>query len=192
MAVGHRSRDDDRDIVIIDAVWETRPPFPAVDVVKGYADALKQWGISSVMGDDYSGGILPNMFAKHGIAYLSCPLTASQLYLHALPAWTSRMIVMCDASRAVDQLVNLRRKVGQAGQESVVHLGNSHDDIANAISGLIYREETRIRRARPQCTSRREHSASSPLESRYQFRLTARCCQRSGSSPALPSTGCVQ
>jgi hypothetical protein len=44
-----------------------------------------------------------------------------------------------DASRAVDQLVNLRRKVGQAGQESVVHLGNSHDDIANAISGLIYR-----------------------------------------------------
>jgi hypothetical protein len=139
MAVGHRSRDSDRDIVVIDAVWETRPPFPAVDVVKGYADALKQWGISSVMGDDYSGGILPSMFAKHGIAYFSCPLTASQLYLHALPAWTSRMVVMCDASRAVDQLVNLRRKVGQAGQESVVHLGNSHDDIANAISGLIYR-----------------------------------------------------
>jgi hypothetical protein len=32
-----------------------------------------------------------------------------------------------------------RRKVGQAGQESVVHLGNSHDDLANAVSGLIYR-----------------------------------------------------
>jgi hypothetical protein len=49
------------------------------------------------------------------------------------------MVVMCDVSRAVDQLVNLRRKVGQAGQESVVHLGNSHDDLANVVSGLIYR-----------------------------------------------------
>jgi hypothetical protein len=49
------------------------------------------------------------------------------------------MVRMCDVSRVVDQLVGLRRKVGQAGQESVVHLGNSHDDLANVVSGLIYR-----------------------------------------------------
>jgi hypothetical protein len=139
MAIGHRSRDGDRDIILIAAIYEARPPFNPLDVVKGHADALKSWGITEVMGDDYGGGILPSMFAKHGIAYQSCPLTASQLYLHALPAWTSSMVVMCDVSRAVDQLVNLRRKVGQAGQESVVHLGNSHDDLANAVSGLIYR-----------------------------------------------------
>ena len=113
--------------------------MPAVDVVKGYAEALKFWGLSEVMGDDYGGGIVPSMFAKHGIRYQSCPLTASQLYLHCMPAWTSAMVRMCDVSRAVDQLVNLRRKVGQAGQESVVHLGNSHDDLANVVSGLIYR-----------------------------------------------------
>jgi hypothetical protein len=139
MGIGHRARDDDHDVLLIDALYEARPPFSAVDVVKGHAEALKQWGLAEVMGDDYGGGMVASMFAKLGIRYQSCPLTASQLYLHALPAWTSSMVVMCDVSRAVDQLVNLRRKVGQAGQESVVHLGNSHDDLANAVSGLIYR-----------------------------------------------------
>jgi hypothetical protein len=139
MGIGHRARDDDHDVLLIDALYEARPPFSAVDVVKGHAEALKQWNLTSVMGDDYGGGMVASVFAKLGIQYQSCPLTASQLYLHALPAWTSSMVVMCDVSRAVDQLVNLRRKVGQAGQESVVHLGNSHDDLANAVSGLIYR-----------------------------------------------------
>jgi hypothetical protein len=139
MGIGHRSRDADRDVLLIDALWEARPPFSAIDVVKGHADALKQWGLTEIMGDDYGGGMVASMFAKQGIRYQSCPLTASQLYLHALPAWTSRMVVMCDVSRAGDQLVNLRRKVGQAGQESVVHLGKSHDDLANVVSGLIYR-----------------------------------------------------
>jgi hypothetical protein len=139
MAIGHRRRDDDQDMLIVDALWEARPPFPAIDVVKGFADALKQWGLTEVMGDDYSGGIVASMFAKQGIRYQSCPLTASQLYLHALPSWTSKMVLLCDCQRAVDQLCTLRRKVGQAGAESVVHLGNQHDDLANSISGVLYR-----------------------------------------------------
>jgi hypothetical protein len=118
MGIGHRSRDDDHDVLLIDALWEARPPFSAVDVVKGYADALKQWGLAEVMGDDYGGGIVASIFAKLGIRFLSCPLTASQLYLHALPAWTSSMVVMCDVSRAADLLCNLRRKVGQAKARS--------------------------------------------------------------------------
>jgi hypothetical protein len=139
MGIGHRSRDGDADVLLIDALWEAVPPFNPLDVVKGHADALKYWRCDTVMGDDYGGGMVASMFAKHGIHYQSCPLTAPQLYLHALPAWTSKMVVMCDVSRAVDQLCNLRRKVGQAGQESVVHLGRQHDDLANVVSGLIYR-----------------------------------------------------
>src|SRR5262249_14549075 len=138
MGIGHRSRDGDRDVLLIDALWEARPPFNPLDVVKGFADALKQWRIDRVIGDDYGGGMVARMFAKHGIQYQSCPLTASQLYLHCLPAWTSSMVVMCDVSRAVDQLCNLRRKVGQAGQESVVHLGRQHDDSANACAGVLW------------------------------------------------------
>ena len=139
MGIGHRSRDGDHDVLLIDALWEARPPFSALDVVKGHADALKAWGLSEVMGDDYGAGLVRNMFAKQGVAYQSCPLTASQLYLHCLPAFTSKMVVMVDVPRAIEQLANLRRKIGQAGQESIVHLNKNHDDLANIVAGLLYR-----------------------------------------------------
>src|SRR6516225_359109 len=139
MAIGHRVREGDQDVLFIDALWEARPPFSAIDVVKGHAEALKIWRLSSVMGDDYGGGMVASMFAKLGIAYRSCPKTASQLYLHSLPAWTSGMVKMVDVPRAIEQLVSLRRKIGQGGAESIVHLGRSHDDLANVCAGLIYR-----------------------------------------------------
>jgi hypothetical protein len=140
MAVGHKARDGDRDIIMIDAVYEVKPPFNAADTVKAYADTLRDvWNITEVMGDDFAGGIIPAVFAKHGVAYVSCPKSASELYLHALPAWSSSMVSMVDVPSAIDQLCNLRRKVGQAGQESVFHLGNNHDDMANCVAGLIFR-----------------------------------------------------
>ena len=58
MGVAHRSRDDDHDVLVIDALWEARPPFSAIDVVKGHSDALKQWGLTEVMGDDYGAGLV--------------------------------------------------------------------------------------------------------------------------------------
>jgi hypothetical protein len=139
MCIGHSSRDGTRDILIVDAIWEARPPFNALDVVKGHADALKAWGLSSVMGDDYGAGLVRNMYSREGIAYQSCPLTASELYLHSLAAWTSGIVSMLDNKRAIEQLAGLRRKVGQGGKESIIHLGRSHDDIANSIAGLLYR-----------------------------------------------------
>jgi hypothetical protein len=139
MAVGYKIRNGDSDKLIVNAVWEARPPFSAIDVVKGFATALKNWGLDTVMGDDYAGSIIASLFAKHGITYLSCPLTASQLYLHALPSWTSSLVQICDCQRAVDQLCTLRRRVGQGGAETVTHLGNQHDDLANVIAGVIFR-----------------------------------------------------
>jgi hypothetical protein len=139
MAIGHKRRDPDQDMLEIDALWEARPPFSAIDVVKGFADALKTWRLASVMGDDFGGGSFASMFAKQGIAYQSSPLTASELYLHTLPSWTSSMVSMVDCQRAVDQICGLRRKVASGGKESVVHLGNQHDDFANVVAGVLYR-----------------------------------------------------
>jgi hypothetical protein len=139
MAIGHRRRDDDQDKLVIDALWEARPPFSAIDVIKGFAEALKNWRLDTVVGDDYSGGIVASMFAKYRIAYQTCPLTTSQLYLHALPSWTSNMVLLVDYQRAIDQLCTLRRKVGSGGVETVTHLGNQHDDLACVISGVLFR-----------------------------------------------------
>jgi hypothetical protein len=84
-------------------------------------------------------GMLIVAFAKNGITYQSCPLSASELYLHSLPAWTSGTVAMLDNPRAIDELTSLRRKVGQAGKEHVIHMRGHHDDLANTIAGVIYR-----------------------------------------------------
>ena len=127
--------------MIVDAVYETKPPFDPSAVVKAYANILKQWEVYAVMGDDYSGGggLVPSMLAKHGISFLRCPKSASELYLHSLTAWTAGMVLMLDNLAAIDQICGLRRKVGQGGQETIFHFGNTHDDVANVIAGLIYR-----------------------------------------------------
>jgi hypothetical protein len=41
--------------------------------------------------------------------------------------------------RLVDQFCGLRRKVGSGSRETVDHLRAQHDDLCNAVSGLLWR-----------------------------------------------------
>jgi hypothetical protein len=55
-----------------------------------------------------------------------------------LPGFTSNTIVLLDNPVLIEQLVNLRRRIGQAGKESVQHMRGQHDDLANAVCGLVH------------------------------------------------------
>jgi hypothetical protein len=90
------------------------------------------------MGDNFAGGLLVSAFRQAGIEYLRCPLSASDLYLAALPVFTSQTISLVDSPGLVDELVSLRRKFGTNGKETVTHMRGRHDDAANALCGLIY------------------------------------------------------
>ena len=134
----HRSRDNDRDLVICDTLFEVRPPFDPLDIIARFAGILKQWDITQVTGDGWSFNFVASAFAKFGIAYNLSKLSASELYIAALPSFTSKSVVLLDQPRAIDQLVNLRRKIGSAGAETVTHMRGQHDDLANVIAGGIY------------------------------------------------------
>ena len=136
--IGHRSRDGDRDVIVIDALFESKPPFDPLDIIAALAGHLKRWAISVVQGDGYTANFIVSAFAKHGITYHQCKLSTSELYIAALPAFTSRTVALLDQSKSIDQLVGLRRKIGQAGAESVQHMRGSHDDLANVIAGVIH------------------------------------------------------
>jgi len=66
------------------------------------------------------------------------PLTKSEIYLHPLPLWTAGRVRLIDNQRVVDQFVQLRRKVGGSGKESVDHVRGTHDDLANSIAGVLW------------------------------------------------------
>jgi hypothetical protein len=136
--VGHKSLDADRSVIVVDALYEVQPPFDPLAVVAALAGHLERWRITQVHGDCYSANFIVSAFAKHGIGYVQSKLDASGLYLAALPAFTSNTIALLDVPRAIEQLVALRRRIGQAGKESVQHMRGQHDDLANAICGLVH------------------------------------------------------
>ena len=139
MCIAHMAHDKDRDVVVIDALYESKPPFNFQEIVSALAAHLLVWNINTVTGDDWGGGATRSAFSHVGITYQPCPLSASELYLHSLVGWTSGTIVMLQQPKCVEQLCALRRKIGQAGKESIVHPRNGHDDLANALSGAIWK-----------------------------------------------------
>jgi hypothetical protein len=139
VAVGHKRLDEGREHCLIDTVLEYRPPFDPEDVCKRVAAQLAQWNVKSVVGDNYAAQWPVTVFARHGIAYSTSPLTKSEIYLHVLPLWTAGRVRLVDSPRVVDQLAQLRRKVGSGGRESVDHARSAHDDLANAVAGVLWR-----------------------------------------------------
>jgi hypothetical protein len=77
--------------------------------------------------------------ARNGIRYVTSPLSASELYLHTLPLWNAGRVRMLDSAKAIDQFCALRRRVGQGVQEKIVHPRNGHDDLSNAVAGVLWR-----------------------------------------------------
>ena len=124
---------------MIDALFEARPPFDPDIITKQAAQLLLQWGVSDATGDAYAAAWPITAFAKHGVRFHTAALTTSELYLHTLPLWTAARVSMLDVPRAVDQLCNLRRKVGQGGKENISHPRNAHDDLSCVIAGLLWR-----------------------------------------------------
>jgi hypothetical protein len=137
-AIGHRARDDDRNVVVLDCLFAERPPFDPLACIAALRGHLERWRIKTIVGDAYAGNFVPSAFAKHGITYLPAKLSASELYLAALPVFTSGGVALLDNPVLIEQLVNLRRRIGQAGKESVQHMRGQHDDLANATCGLIH------------------------------------------------------
>jgi hypothetical protein len=139
VCIGHKMHDAGRDICVVDALFEARPPFDPDVITEQAATLLRQWGVSDATGDAYAAAWPITAFAKHGIRFHTAALTTSELYLHTLPLWTAGRVSMLDVPRAVDQLCNLRRKVGQGGKENITHPRNAHDVLSCVIAGLLWR-----------------------------------------------------
>jgi hypothetical protein len=139
VCIGHKMHDAGRDICVVDVLFEARPPFDPDVITEQAAQLLLQWGVSDATGDAYAAAWPITAFARHGVRFHTAALTTSELYLHTLPLWTAGRVSMLDVPRAVDQLCNLRRKVGQGGKENITHPRNAHDDLACVVAGLLWR-----------------------------------------------------
>jgi hypothetical protein len=133
VAIAHREGEK----VVLDCALERRAPFSPDSVVEELAATLKSYRISTVVGDRYAGEWPRERFQVHGVRYEPSELNRSELYLAFLPFVNSGRVELLDSPRMVTQFVGLERRTSRAGKDSVDHAPGAHDDIANAVAGVI-------------------------------------------------------
>ena len=137
LAIAHSEGGDDDRLTVIDAVRERKPPFSPEAVVKDFCELLATYGISKVTGDRYGGEWPREQFRKHGVNYECSEKVRSDLYRDMLPMLNSGRTVLLDDPKLPNQLVGLERRVARGGRESIDHAPGGHDDVANAVAGVL-------------------------------------------------------
>jgi hypothetical protein len=133
VAIGHKEGD----VAIIDVVRERRPPFSPADVISEFVPLLKSYQISEIQGDKYAGEFPRELFRSHNITYDASAAPKSDMYRDLLPALHSRRIALLDDAKLIDQLCSLERRTARGGRDSIDHAPNAHDDLANAVAGVV-------------------------------------------------------
>ena len=133
IAVAHKQGDG----AILDAVREIKAPFSPAAAVAEYAALLKTYGIFQVMGDKFAGAWCQEPFQRAGIFYDPSARPKSDLYRDLLPLINSRACDLLDNERMISQIASLERRTGRSGRDVIDHSPGLHDDVANAVAGVI-------------------------------------------------------
>jgi hypothetical protein len=133
LAIGHQEAD----VGVIDVILEIRPPFDPDVAVAQCAGAMHRYGVSRVVGDRYAGLWPVVRFAAHGITFDQSAVPKSDIYMNLLPLVNAKRIELLDNPRCSAQLAGLERRTARSGKDSVDHQPGGHDDIINAVAGLL-------------------------------------------------------
>jgi hypothetical protein len=128
-------REGDR--VIVSTLRAVHPPFDPKVITAEFSALLREHRCTEVTGDNYSAAWIEGEFKANGIRYIRCDLPKGRLYVEGLPAFTRRIVSYPEMPRLLRQLRLLERHVG-IGKDRVDHPRNDHDDLANALFGLLY------------------------------------------------------
>jgi hypothetical protein len=127
----------DNAVGVLDAVLEIRPPFDPDQAVAECAAVLDRFGIKRIVGDRYAGEWPKSRFAAHGITFDQSAIPKSDIYHDFLPLANSKRIELLEHQRMAAQIVGLERRTARSGRDSIDHTPGGHDDIANAVCGVL-------------------------------------------------------
>ena len=131
LCIGHRQGEH----AVVDLVRELHGS-PA-QIAAEHAATLKAYGIRTVTGDRYAGAWSRDEFRKHGIEYQTSELDRSGLYLELMARLNSGQVELPPVDKLQRQLCALERRTGRGGRDHVDHPPRGHDDLANAVAGVV-------------------------------------------------------
>jgi hypothetical protein len=130
LAIGHLEGQ-----TTVTDVLRGRRGVPA-EIVAEYATLLRSYGLAEVTGDHYGGSWPADEFQKRGIRYRTADKPKSDLYVDLLPRINSQRIELPPDEKLIGQLINLERRTGRSGKDSIDHGPGQNDDRSNVIAGL--------------------------------------------------------
>jgi hypothetical protein len=132
--VGHLSRNG---VCVLDALIEKRPPFNPDDAVKECVALCRRYGVTTIVGDRYAGEWPRARFAEHGIEFQQSARPKSDIYGDLLPLINAGRVELLNHPRLSAQFCGLERRTHRSGKDSIDHAQGGHDDLANAVAGVL-------------------------------------------------------
>ena len=133
MCISHREGER----LVVDGVWGRRGPADPKNVTLEYAALCKCYGINAVSADRYAAEWPVAAWREAGIMLTNSELTASELYLEALPLFMRGLIRLPDHKGLLRELRLLERIPSRTGRDQVTHPRGVHDDLANATCACL-------------------------------------------------------
>jgi hypothetical protein len=140
LAIAHgERRSSGPSLAALDHLEYVLAPHEPRRAVEQFAARLKTYGLQQVTGDRYAGEWVPAAFRDFGIRYVNSELSASEIYVEALPLWTGRRVRLIDDARLLTELRLLERKPRAGGHpDQIDHPRGAHDDCAVAACGALH------------------------------------------------------
>lgn len=135
LAIAHW--DHSRRRGVLDLVREWRPPFDPEVVSVEVAQACKPYRVTGVTGDAYAGEWPRSRLKAHGLDYYVSQRPKSAIYTAWLPHLNAGRVELLDSPVLRAQLLSLDRRVSRGGRDSIDHPPGAHDDVANAVCGVL-------------------------------------------------------
>ena len=124
-------------VSVLDVCRGRQPPFDPSTVVAEFAEVLKRFGLSSVVGDKYAAEWTVEAFRNVGIGYEASKLTKSEIYLETGPLFATGAVRIPDDRRLLGELRSLERRTVPSGKDMVSHPPRGRDDYSNAACGAL-------------------------------------------------------
>ena len=135
-AIAH-SEGGNNGVVVLDCLLEIKAPFNPDTAVLRVAAMLKSYGLTKTVSDKYAAAWPVAAFARNGIALQHSERDRSQIYLNALPFFTTGRVRLLDDQRLVTQFAGLERTTSPIGKDRIDHGRNGQDDSCNAAAGAL-------------------------------------------------------
>ena len=131
--IAHREGDKG----VLDCLIEIRSPFDPDIATRDIAIVLKSYGLNKTTADHYAAGWTVSAFARNGVKLDHSERNRSEIYLDALPLFTSGRVKLIDNQRLAAQFYGLERRTFPSGQDKVNHPPGAHDDCCNSAAGAL-------------------------------------------------------